>query len=98
MAIRIDLNNIEFQKQWFALGKEQRNAVLNCCSKMAGREWNEIYRDRGLRWEVIQGHEGSDAGRVYSIRITQKMRATVRRSDDFLEFLLLHPDHDSACH
>ena len=98
MAIRLDLNNPEFQQQWFALEKEQRNAVLNCCSKLAEMEWNELYRDRGMRWELILGHAGSAGGRIYSIRVTQKMRASARRSGDFLEFLTLHPDHDSAYH
>jgi len=98
MAIRLDLNNPVFQRAWFTLPKEERLAVLNCCVKIAGLEWNAIYRDRGLRWELIQSKTTSDGERLYSIRITQKMRAVVKRSGNFLEFLTLHADHDSAYH
>ena len=98
MPIRLDLNNREFQEQWFSLQKEDRLAVLNCCVKLAGKDWNTIYRDKGLHWELIQDrtHPGKD--RLYSLRITQKIRAVVSRSEDFLEFLTIHADHDSAYH
>ena len=59
-------------------------------------EWKDIYRDQGLRWELIQSRTGPKGERLYSIRITQKVRAVVKRSGDFLEFLTLHADHDSA--
>ena len=96
MAIRLDLNNPEFQEQWFALEQPERLAVLNCCGKLAVMEWNSVYSDRGLNWEVIQSRTRPGMERLYSIRLTCKVRAVVRRSGDFLEFLTLHPDHDSA--
>lgn len=94
--IRLDLNNPVFQKQWFSLEKAERMAVLNCCTKMAAMDWTTLYRDKGLRWELIQSRTDAHGQRLYSIRITQKIRAVVRRSGDFLEFLTLHTDHDSA--
>ena len=96
MALRLDLNNPEFQRGWFALEKEERLAVLNSCVKLAAMNWESVYRDKGLRWEMIQSRRGSDGGRLYTIRITAKVRAVVRRTGDFLEFLTLHADHDSA--
>jgi len=96
MAVRLDLNNPEFQRAWFALEKDDRLAVLNSCVKLAAMDWDSVYRDTGLRWEMIDSRRGLDGGRLYSIRITVKVRAVVRRSDDFLEFLTLHADHDSA--
>jgi hypothetical protein len=98
MPIRLDLNNPVFQEQWFSLEKEERLAVLNCCGKLAAMDWNTIYRDKGLRWELIQSRTGAGKERLYSIRITQKIRAVVKRSGDFLEFLTLHADHDSTYH
>ncbi|HXJ40476.1 MAG TPA: hypothetical protein VNH18_14440 [Bryobacteraceae bacterium] len=98
MAIRLDLNNPTFQSGWFALEKEERNAVLHSCVKLAGMEWDEVYRDRGFRWELIHSHRAPDGSKLYSLRITRRMRAVARRSEDFLEFLTLHPDHDSAYH
>src|SRR5437868_3780264 len=96
MPIRLDLNNPVFQEQWFSLGKEERHAVLNWCAKLAAMDWITIYRDKGLRWELIQSRTGAGKERLYSIRITQKIRAVVRRCGDFLEFLTLHADHDST--
>jgi len=92
------LNNQAFQTSWFALGEEERAAVLQTCVKLAGMEWNDVYRDKGLHWEMIKSHSARDGTRLYTIRVSRKIRATVRREGNFLEFLLLHPDHDSAYH
>ena len=96
MAIRLDLNNETFQTQWFSLEKDARNAVLQSCMKLAGLGWEELYRDRGFRWESIHSRRAPDGSRLYSIRITKKIGAVVRRSGEFLEMLTLHADHDSA--
>ena len=96
MLIQLDMNNRVFQEQWFALEKENQLSVLNCCKKIAKMDWNALYRDKGLRWELIQSRMASGQDRLYSIRISQKVRAVVKRSGNFLEFLTLHPDHDSA--
>ncbi len=95
MPIRLDLNNPVFQEQWFSLGKEDRLAVLVACrGKLASKDWNTLYGDQGLRWELIQSRTGAGNERLYSIRITQRIRAVVKRSGDFLEFLTLHAGHD----
>ena len=86
------------QEQWFSLEKQDRIAVLNCFVNMAALEWDAIYRDKGLRWELIQSRTGVGKERLYSIRITQKIRSVVKRQGDFLEFLTLHVDLDSAYH
>jgi len=96
MAIRLDLNNSEFQSQWFALEKDERNAVLASCVKLASLEWEELYRDRGFRWELIHTRRAADGSKLYSLRVTKRMRAVGRRVGEFLELLTLHADHDSA--
>ena len=96
MPVRLDLNNPAFQKHWFALEKEDQLAVLHCCGKLAKMGWDAIYRDKGLRWEPIQSRAGRNKERLYSIRMSGKVRAAVRRSGEFVEFLTLHADHDSA--
>lgn len=96
MCIRLDLNNEIFQSQWFRLGKDERNAVLAVCIKLTSLSWGQLYADKGFRWELIHSRSAADGSKLHSIRITQKMRAVVRRAGDFLEFLTLHPDHDSA--
>ena len=96
MPIRLDLNSSAFQRKWFSLEKEERNAVLNSCARLVALDWEDLYRDKGFRWELIHSKKAADGSKLYSIRITQKMRAVVWRSGDFLEMLTLHPDHDSA--
>jgi hypothetical protein len=96
MPVRLDLNNSTFQEHWFALEKEEQLAVLHCCGKLAKMEWTAIYRDKGLRWELIQSRTGRNEERLYSIRMSKKVRAVVKRSGEFVEFLTLHADHDSA--
>lgn len=96
MIIRLDLNNPEFQSQWFALEKEERNAVLNSCIKIGSMSWEDLYRYKGFHWEAIQGRAAKDGSKLYSIRITKKMRAIAKRSGEFLEMLTLHRDHNSA--
>jgi len=96
MSVWLDLNNPEFQKQWFDLEKEEQIAVLQCCEKLASLDWAAVYRDKGLRWEAIHSRAGRSGDRLYSIRVTKKTRAVVRRVGDYVVFLTLHPDHDSA--
>lgn len=96
MPVRLDLNNQVFQSQWFSLEKEDRNAVLQSCIKLAALDWDVLYRDKGFRWELIHSRRASDGSKLYSLRITKKLRAVARRSGDFLELLTLHADHDSA--
>jgi len=96
MRLRVDLNNPVFQSQWFGLEKDDRNAVLQSCIKLSTLTWEQLYRDRGFRWELIHSRRAPDGSKLYSLRITRKVRAVARRTGDFLEFLTLHPDHDSA--
>jgi hypothetical protein len=96
MPVLLDLNNRTFQADWFALEKEERGAVLQTCIKLAAMEWNDVFRDKGLHWELIKSHASRDGQRLYTIRVTRKCRAIVRHEGDYLEFLSLHSDHDSA--
>ncbi|MFQ5779990.1 MAG: hypothetical protein ACE5HN_04290, partial [Nitrospiria bacterium] len=58
--------------------------------------WMEVYKDKGLRWEMVQSKKGPLGERLYAIRISEGFRTLVYRQDNFLRFLSLHPDHDSA--
>jgi hypothetical protein len=89
---RLDLNGLQFQQQLFALEKAEGQAALKTFRKLLALEWDGVYRDSGLNWEAIDF-----AGeRLFSIRITQKCRALVRRVGEVVQFVSLHPDHDSA--
>lgn len=92
----LDLNSPKFQEHWFALERQDALAVYSTLQKIRGLDWNQLYRDKGLRWELIQSQAAPDRRRVCSIRITKGMRAVCYRDGDILRLLSLHPDHDSA--
>ena len=71
MAIRLDLNNQVFQSQWFSLESNIANAVLQSCFQLDALEWEELYRDKGFRWELIHSRRALDGSELYSLRITK---------------------------
>jgi hypothetical protein len=94
--VRLDLNNPTFQKDLLGLQREEALAVLASLRRISAMEWPALYQDRGLRWEAIHSRRPPDGGRIYSLRMTKRLRALAHREGDFLKFLSLHPDHDSA--
>lgn len=96
MQIKLDLNNPVFQQGLFALPKAEQQATLKTLHKISKLSWEQVYRDKGLRWERIHSRTGPQGEVLYSLRITQKCRAVAYRSESFLRLLSLHPDHDSA--
>jgi hypothetical protein len=94
--VQLDLNNSVFQQDWLALEREEAGAVLATLRKIRLLDWEQLYRDKGLHWEAINSRSGPAGKRLYSLRITRGMRAVAYREGDFLRFLSLHPDHDSA--
>jgi len=59
-------------------------------------DWSAIYRHTGFQWEAIKHLEAPNGAGVYSLRLSQKVRALAFREGDLLRFVSLHPDHDSA--
>jgi hypothetical protein len=94
--VLLDLNNPEFQKQLFALGKDDQRSVLSTLGKLSKITWQQIYVDGGLKWEAIVSKVGPHGSRLYSFRIGRGFRAVAYRQDQWLRVLSLHPDHDSA--
>src|SRR5437879_3677453 len=95
-GILLDLNNPQFLEMWFALERDESLAVLATLKRIHQMDWAQLYQDRGLRWEAILSRRGPANQRIYSVRITRRVRAVAFRDGDFLRFLSLHPDHDSA--
>lgn len=96
MKVRLDLNNPDFQKEWFLLQKDEFTASKNTLKKIFEMDWNQIYHDRGLKWEKIQSVKTEKGRELYTIRLSKQHRAVVYRQDAFMIFVSLHPDHDSA--
>ena len=93
----LDLNNPTFQENLFSLQKAERHAALDTLSKIRQLSWQQVYRDKGLRWEKIfsvRAPQGIDA--IYSLRITQSRRATAYREDAYMRMLTVAVDHDST--
>ncbi len=93
---RLDLNDPEFQADLFNLPRDQQVAVLKTLKKLSRLSWDEVYRDQGLKWELIVSRRTGQSDRLYSLRVNQGFRALAYRDGEFLRLLSLHPDHDSA--
>jgi len=76
--------------------------LLRCIDKIKAMTWQQIYSSaskgsnkRGLNWEPLE--QKTRAGRpIATIRVTKKFRARVTRTNEYMIFISLHPDHDSA--
>lgn len=89
----LDINDSEFQEQLFGLQKAELIALVKCLRKLKTLSWAQVYKDSGLKWELART---TSVAQYYSIRVTQKMRALVTRRGEFVVFVSLHTDHDSA--
>jgi len=92
----LDLNNHTFQENLFSLQKTERYAALDTLSKIRQMTWQQVYSDKGLKWEKIfsvRAPHGIDA--IYSLRITQSRRATAFREGPYMRMLTVASDHDS---
>jgi hypothetical protein len=94
--VQLDLNSGVFQRHLFHLEKDQQRAVLNTLQKLSEMTWEQVYKDRGLRWEAVVSRGGKQDEKLYSVRMGKGFRALVSRNGDFLRPVSLHPDHDSA--
>lgn len=56
---------------------------------------NQVYSDKGLRWEEIRSLSVGSQKR-YSIRLSRSMRAIARREGNTLQLLAISADHDGA--
>ncbi|MFZ2446608.1 MAG: hypothetical protein WAW37_09630 [Syntrophobacteraceae bacterium] len=94
--VLLDLNNPVFQEDLLSLETDSAARILASLRKIRKLSWSEIYKDKGLRWEMVQSKTGHGGIRLYTIRIARGFRALVFREGQFMRFLSLHPDHDSA--
>ncbi|HET7293184.1 MAG TPA: hypothetical protein VFM88_12220 [Vicinamibacteria bacterium] len=94
--VRLDLNSPEFQDVFFRLESAELKQVVASLRRLREFDWTGLYRHTGFRWEAIQHLKAPNGARVYSLRLSQKVRAIAYRDGDFLRLISLHPDHDSA--
>jgi hypothetical protein len=94
--IKIDLNNLDFQKDLFSLQKNEQLALIKTLKKINELTWDNLYKDQGLKWEAIVSKTTKSGQRIYSFRFSQKYRVLALRDGVYLRLLTLHTDHDSA--
>ena len=94
--VRLDLNNPEFQEVLFRLESAELKQVIASLRRLRELDWVTLYRHTGFHWEAIEHLKAPNGAKVYSLRLSQKIRALAFREGDFLRFISLHLDHDSA--
>ena len=94
--IRLDINSPEFQEILFGLEALELKQVIASLRRLNRLEWMALYRHPGFNWEAIDHLKAPNGAKVYSLRLSQKIRALAFRDGEFLRFISLHPDHDSA--
>lgn len=94
--VRLDLNSPEFQDVFFRLEPDDLKQVVASLRRLRELDWNSLYRHTGFRWEAIAHLRAPNGAKVYSLRLSQRIRTVAFRDGDFLRLISLHPDHDSA--
>lgn len=94
--VRLDLNSPEFQDVLFRLPVADLKQVVVSLARLRELDWHTLYRHTGFQWELIGHLKGPGGAKVYSLRLSQKIRAIGYRDGDLLRLVSLHPDHDSA--
>lgn len=95
-GVRLDLNGPEFQDVFLGLELAELKQVVASLRRLKSLDWNTLYRHPGFQWEAIAHLATPNSAKAYSVRLSQRIRAVVYRDGDFLCFVSLHPDHDSA--
>ena len=94
--MKIDLNFPPFQQDLFSLDKTQLTAFVKSVKKINKMDLRQVQQSSGLNLEKIKNLKTSNGKTLYSIRMTKSFRAVICIEDDFIRFISLHPDHDSA--
>ncbi len=94
--VHLDLNSPEFQDVLFRLESAELKQVVASLRRLRELDWSTLYRHAGFHWEAIEHLKAPNGAKVYSLRLSQRIRALAFRDGDFLRFISLHPEHDSA--
>ena len=94
--MKIDLNFPPFQQDLFSLDKTQLTAFVKSVKKINKMDLREVQQSSGLNLEKIKNLKTSNGKTLYSIRMSKSFRAVICIEDDFIRFISLHPNHDSA--
>ena len=97
-----DLSFPRLQTELLELETTEFDQLEETVKKIEKMTWDQIYKTssktqkRGLNWEIIENQVTQSGKKIASVRISKKFRARVCRNGNFMRFISLHPDHDSA--
>jgi hypothetical protein len=94
--LKLDLNFPGFQDDLFKLEKKELHALIKTLQLCAKMDFQQLIRSSGLNVEKIQSMRSGQGHPLYSLRVSKSFRAVFTMQDDYLRFISLHPDHDSA--
>jgi len=94
--VRLDLNSPEFQEVFLRLELAELKQVVISLRRLRSLDWATLYRHGGSHMEAMEHLKAPNGAKVYSLRLSQRIRAIAYRDGDFLRLVSLHPDHDSA--
>ena len=94
--MKIDRNFPPFQQDLFSLDKTQLTAFVKSVKKINKMDFRQVQQSSGLNLEKIKNLKTSNGKTLYSIRMSKSFRAVICIEDDFIRFISLHPNHDSA--
>lgn len=95
--VELDLNSPVFQSTWETLELTEQDKAFTTFEKITQLNWNQVYRDKGLKWEKIHSIAAPKGiAALYSFRVSKSIRGIGFREDNFLRVLLIEPDHDAA--
>ena len=94
--MKIDLNFPPFQQDLFSLDKTQLTAFVKSVKIINKMDLSQVRQSSGLNLEKIKNLKTSNGKTLYSIRMSKSFRAVICIEDDFIRFISLHPDHESA--
>lgn len=94
--MKIDLNFPDFQKDLFKLERNELYALIKTLKTLSRMDFDQFRQSPGLNLEKIKNMKTRKGLPIYSIRITRSFRAVLSMDEDYLRFISLHPDHDSA--
>ena len=94
--MKLDLNFPDFQKDLFKLEKKELYALIKTLQTLSRMDFDQIRRSSGLNLEKIKTMKTRKGNPIYSLRITRSFRATLTIEGDYLRFISLHTNHDSA--
>ncbi len=94
--MKIDLNFPDFQKNLFKRQKNELYALIKTLRTLSRMDFDQLRRSPVLNLEHLKNMKTRKGNPIYSIRITRSFKTVISIEDDYLRFISLHPDHDSA--